>query len=258
MQITDTLFSAVDSIHIFDNAEKRIQKEIKADTEAIALINKNQDTNLLVLGSGSLPPYRDSCFIIGPYNKLIKRTGLDTIYKRIKNTGLQQLNIEGAASLGGNIILASRGNKTYQKNHLILLPYAFWQNQSTANIRLIKTGINTDTSSFAGISGLDYSFRSDQLILSVSTENTYNNYDDGAIGKNYLWIINDFLSKRRMSAINPNRVIDLEEIDARFKSHKIESVCILTENKNEKQLVLAADDDKGSSVLFKLILINKK
>jgi hypothetical protein len=57
-----------------------------------------------------------------------------------------------------------------------------------------------------------------------------------------------------MSALNPNHVIDLEAIDDRFKGQKVESVCILSENRSEKELLLAADNDQGGSVLFKLIL----
>ena len=60
-----------------------------------------------------------------------------------------------------------------------------------------------------------------------------------------------------MAAINPDRIIDLDSLDDRFKGHKIESGCIVSENKNEYQLVLVADDDKGTSTLFK-IRLNKK
>jgi hypothetical protein len=57
-----------------------------------------------------------------------------------------------------------------------------------------------------------------------------------------------------MVAVNPDRMIDLEKMDQRFKGHKIESVCIIRENKKEMQLALVADDDKGTSLLFKVDL----
>jgi hypothetical protein len=95
---------------------------------------------------------------------------------------------------------------------------------------------------------------SDELLLTVSTENTSSSTEDGAIGKSYLWIINNISSKKNMAAINPNKIIDLEEMDERFKGHKIESVCILSENKKQMQLALVADDDKGTSILFKVTL----
>ena len=96
--------------------------------------------------------------------------------------------------------------------------------------------------------------KSDMLVLTVSTEDTRNSLDDGAIGKSYLWIINSISSKKRWKAINPDRIIDLDETDPRFKGHKIESVCILKDTRKELHLLLAADNDNGSSSLFKLVV----
>ena len=118
----------------------------------------------------------------------------------------------------------------------------------------MKLGASTDTGSFSGVSGLDYSDRSDRLFLTVSTENTYSSFADGTIGKSYLWIIDNISSKRRLAAINPNRIIDLESIDKRFEGHKIESVCIFAETKRLYRLALVADDDTGTSILFTLTL----
>lgn len=122
----------------------------------------------------------------------------------------------------------------------------------------MKTGINNDTSIFNGISGLDYSYKSDQLFMTVSTENTYSNYTDDEIGKSYLWIINDFSSKEKSDSMNPDKIITLEETDKRFSGQKIESVCIISENNSEKVLILTADDDQGSTVLFRLVLSGMK
>ena len=121
----------------------------------------------------------------------------------------------------------------------------------------MKLGASEDTASFSGVSGLDYSFKSDRLFITVSTENTYSSHADGEIGKSYLWIIDYFASKRRLSAINPSRVIDLEELDSRFKGHKIESVCITGETESHYQLAMVADDDKGTSILFQLSISKK-
>ncbi len=118
----------------------------------------------------------------------------------------------------------------------------------------IRIGANADTSTFNGVSGLAYAAKGDRLLLSVSTEDTRSAYEDGAIGKSYLWIVDNISSKRGWKAINPNVVIDLEDIDQRFKGYKIESVCVTKEDKNFIHLVLAADDDKGSSTLFRVII----
>jgi hypothetical protein len=209
---------------------------------------------LLFIGSGSLAPYRNSCRVIDLLTKEKKQYSLNTFYNLLRTAGIHDLNIEGATTLPGAIVLASRGNKSFAKNYLIVTSNKFWENQETAGIHLIKAGANTDTSFFNGISGMDYSYQSDQLLLTVSTEDTHNSYDDGAIGKSYLWIINGISSKIAFEGINPDRIIDLEEIDLRFKGHKIESVCIVAESKKEKELVLVSDDDKGGSVLFRMVL----
>jgi hypothetical protein len=251
---TDSQFNEIDRIKLFTSGQQRIPKEIKADLESIVLTGLNKRKMFLLMGSGSLTPYRDLCWIVDPRNKEKKEYRLDTFYNRLRNEGLRDLNIEGAAATPAGIVLANRGNKSFPKNYLVFVSNRFWEKQEIATIRIVKTGTNADTSAFAGISGLDYSYTSDQLFLTVSTENTYSSYADGVIGKSYVWIINDISSKRRLDAMNPDRIIDLEEIDSRFKGHKIESVCIVADTKNEKELVLVADDDKGGTVLFRLKL----
>jgi hypothetical protein len=254
MLITDTLFNVLDSVVIFEPVEKRIAKDKKPDIEAMTLINKDKTPLLLMLGSGSLSPNRDTCIIIDPKTKEKKHYSLAIFYDRLKAAGIRDLNIEGVTSLPGGIAMVSRGNKSFPRNNLILTSDKFWENQETAIFKLIRTGANSDTSSFSGISGMDYSYRTDQLLLTVSTEDTNNSYDDGAIGKSYLWIINNISSKKDLEGINPEKIIDLEEIDPRFKGQKIESVCIIAEDKDKRELVLTADDDKGGTVLFRVLL----
>lgn len=250
----DSQFNVVDRTGLFISSQKRIPKDIKADLESIALINLNKVPAFLLPGSGSLAPYRNVCWIFNPADKEKKQYLLDTFYNRLKNEGIRDLNIEGAVTLPTGIMLASRGNKSFPKNYLILTANRFWEKQELAGIKIIKAGTNNDTSFFTGISGLDYSYITDQLILTASTENTRSSYEDGSIGKSYLWIINDISSKRKLDAINPDKIIDLEKTDPRLKGHKIESVCIVADNKKEKELVLVSDDDKGGTVLFKMIL----
>jgi hypothetical protein len=250
----DKKYDITDSIKLFETTGTRISKETKPDIESIALVKQNGSPALLLTGSGSLAPYRNACWIVNPVTKEARQYQLDTFFQRLKNAGITDLNIEGATTTPVGIVLASRGNKSFRKNFLIITSPRFWEKQSVADIKIIKAGANTDTSFFHGISGMDYSAKTDQLLLTVSSENTYNSYDDGAIGKSYLWVINDISSKRKLAAINPDRIVDLEAIDSRFKGQKIESVCIVGEEKKQKQLVLAADDDKGHTVLFSMTL----
>jgi len=250
-----SLLNVIDSIRIVESSEKRITKERKPDTEALAIIKNNNTATMLALGSGSLSPSRDSCYVLNLPGNEIKKYGLDSFYTRLKYSGMSMLNIEGAASIPKGLLLANRGNKSFPQNHLIATSDIFWKNQSTADITLIETANNSDTSTFSGISGLDYSFISDQLFMTLSTENTFSVHEDGEIGQSYLWIINDLSSKMNLHRLYPDKIINLTNIDQRFNEQKIESVCILSEDNTEKVLILTADDDKGGTVLFRLVLL---
>ena len=255
--IVDTTLNGIDSINLIKSQHKRIPKERKQDLESATVVRVNKSSAVLLLGSGSLDPHRSNAWLIHPDTKQKTRISLKTFYKRIKEQGIDELNIEGATAIPSGIVLVNRGNKTFAKNHLIITSKEFWNYQDSADIKIIKVGTNTDTAFFNGVSGLDYSRKTDRLLLTVSTENTYSSQADGAIGKSYLWIINDISSKKRLTAINPNKVIDLAALDKRFVGHKIESVCIIAENREETELVLAADNDKGTTVLFKIKIKNR-
>ena len=244
-------FTIKDSILILENAGRRMSKASKPDLEAMAVLSYKKMSMLLMVGSGSGDSLRSVAWLYGPDGR--QKVDLTAFYHRLKGAGINPLNIEGLATYPGGVILTSRGNKSFRKNFLVFTTKDFFSNQDSAGIKITAVGVNTDTSIFNGISGADYAANSDKLLLTVSTENTSDSYNDGSIGKSYLWIIND-VSRRKFTHINPDRIIDLEDIDARFKGHKIESVCLINETRKVLELVLAADDDKGETLLFKLLV----
>ena len=251
--ILDSNLNAIDSITLYTYTGPRIPKDIKADLESAGIINYNKKSMLLLLGSGS-SPLRNTGWLIEPLTRQKDSIRLDTFYSLLQSKGLDVINMEGFCSLPGKLILANRGNKAWPHNFLVVTNDHFWENESHAPAHIIRLGAHSDSSSFQGVSGLAYAARSDRLILSVSTEDTRSSVEDGAIGKSYLWIIDNISSKLRGEGINPNKIIDLEEIDSRFKGQKIESVCVTKESKDFINLVLAADNDNGSSVFFKVII----
>lgn len=252
--VLDSNLVSSDSIPLYQYPEKRIPKDIKADLESITLTTDNK---LLVLGSGSKAPYRNTAWLIDPITKQKDSIQLDTFYSRLTINGIKELNIEGSCAIPGYQLLSNRGSKGYPKNQLIFTRPDFWNRQSSAPVSTLLIGAQPDSSSFTGVSGIAYAKRSDRLILTLSTENTRNNYDDGEIGKSYLWIVHNISNKKRWSAINPDQVIDLQEMDNRFKGQKIESVCVIKETNNFLHLLLAADNDNGTSTLFKVIIDKK-
>lgn len=249
--ILDNNLNTIDSVSIFPFSGQRIPKSIKADLESISITKTNE---ILLLGSGALSPYRNSAWLINPEPKEKKHYHLDTFYQRLKLNGLKELNIEGSCVIQGSFLLSNRGNKNNPHNHLVITNENFFLDQSGSVINVMSIGVNDDSTIFSGVSGLAYSKISDRLIITISTEDTNNVMDDGAIGKSYLWIVNNISSKLKWKAINPNKVIDLEKLDPRFKGHKIESACIEMETDDLLRLVLVSDNDMGSSNLFRVIL----
>ena len=254
--VADTALNKLDTITL-QPGSGRISKSIKQDLEGLSVLRTKGFSSLLLVGSGSVFPYRSKGWILDLRNKTRLMIDLEPFYKRMQLNGVKEINVEGLTWIPGGMVLANRGNKSNPKNYLVFTTSDFWTNPERPDIRVMKLGANTDTSSFSGVSGLEYSYKSDCLILTVSTENTYSTQSDGSIGKSYLWIIENISAKKRLAAINPNRIIDLETVDQRFRGHKIESVCIISETKSTYNLVLVADDDKGTSVLFKLALQKK-
>lgn len=256
--VLDKQLNIIDTISLQEYQEERIPKPVKHDIEAAAVLQINKEPFILLLGSGSLSPYRNTATLLNVQHKTKTIYDVQLFFDRLIQNGIQQLNIEGAATISGGLILANRGNKSYRKNQLIFTSFNFWNEQPDAPIHIMSVGVNTNSAIFNGVSGLEYSPLTDKLILTVSTEDTQDTQGDGAIGKSYIWIINDISAKKRHGAINPDVIIDLEDTDKRFANQKIESVCIIEENRKEITLALVADNDDGKSVVFTLTMPNKR
>ena len=252
MIILDTNLNIIDSVSIVLHPANRIPKDSKPDLEAAAFYGIDSDPTIFLFGSGSLDPFRNSGWKYSLHTKTRDNIYLQPLYNRIKQTGIQQLNIEGAAFVNDKLVLVNRGNKSYPFNHLIITNESSLLNDTNFQISIIPLPAQKDTTSFKGISGLCYAKESDKLIMTVSIEDTKSTYEDGAIGKSYLWIINDISTKLNNKAIKRDRVIDLEYIDSGFKGQKIESAVVIKETDRSIYLVLVADNDDGSSTIFKM------
>lgn len=246
--VLDTGLNIIDSIPLLSHPVKRIPKDIKPDLEASAL---NAD-NLFLFGSGSLSPFRNFAWRLNLKTKDNDSINLEPLFLKIKDLGIEQINVEGACFVSGKLILVNRGNKGYPHNHFIITDEKSWINDSSFQISIIPFELQKDTASFKGISGLCYAKENDQLIMTVSTEDTRNSYDDGVIGKSFLWISNNISNKLDSKTLSPDKIIDLEEIDPRFNKQKIESATVIGETKELINLVLVVDNDDGSSTIFKL------
>ena len=239
-------------INLFPSDTERVPKKIKLDLEATTLVNIDKKAHLLIMGSGSAEP-RNKGFLLNLKNNSTTKLDLTVFYRRLQEAGLKDLNIEGAATLMDYIILGNRGSKKNPENLLIITSTDFFNNQEKAPIQLLKLEFPVKEQ-YAGVSGLAYSDDHETLLLTISTEDTPNAIDDGPIGKSYLGIIDNFFRKigREKIKVKINNLIDLGEADKQFTGYKIESVCIQSTKDHSMKLQMVADNDDGSSYLFKV------
>jgi hypothetical protein len=246
-------WKVVDRIRVFETSEKRIPKNKKADLEAATLIQDNNLPHLLLMGSGSQPPYRSNGYVVNFADGSIEEHKLDTFYSRIEAEGIKELNIEATTVIQEHIIFGNRANNSSKTNHFIITGQHFWQNQQDAAIQVLPVKFPvSDDKQVLGISGLAYSPKNDWLIFTASSEGTDNAYDDGEIGDSYIGVIENASRKIGRKDMKVNEMINLSTVNKKFKECKIESLCIQSEKNGSLKLHLTADNDTGTTTLFKV------
>jgi hypothetical protein len=235
-----------DSLRLFNGAQRRIAKDIKADMEASFLSQMGRETFLFLLSS----------FSDKPRNKVLRvslkdgkpQKGFETFLRTLETSS--ETNIEGAVGVNNWVVLSNRANQTQTQNTLLLFKkdergFAAKQEHTiTLQLPARKEVI--------GISGLEYISSKDILLFTASTELTDNAIDDGEIGKSYLGFITQFSTKLQQKALAADGLLDLTPVLKRETLQKIESVTVEKVKRRKAILHLAADNDDGSSYLFKL------
>jgi hypothetical protein len=254
IMVLDKKWRKETSIPLFDSAELRIPKKIKADLEASTIIELNKIPRLLVLGSGSTLN-RNRAILVNLDDHYKEEMDITGFYNRIKDN-LDHVNIESAAVILGKLLLGNRGNLGSPENNIIVTDMDFWKHPEQAewNKVIFKMPEEFPRDKMLGLSGMTYSHKNDWLICTMSTESTTNAYDDGAIGDSYLAIVENASRKIFRKKMNVNEVINLSEVDEAFKGYKIESATILSEKDGRLKMHLVADNDTGKTYLFRIRL----
>lgn len=241
--VLDTSLNITDSIALFPGSNTRIEKAEKADIESSEWIGNK----LYLFGSGSFSSQRDSCFVFNPENQKTERIELGSFYQKIRESGIPELNLEGAALVNDYLLFANRSNLRHKNNHLILSPVKNLLHTISHTISLKLPGN-------AGISGMVYLQEKNLLILTASEEETISAYGDGVIGESYLGLMPDISAKLAQAEIAPDQWIPLTGIHSDFSGQKIESVCALSPVADKLRLFLVADNDNGSTRIFSVAL----
>lgn len=236
-----------DSIRLFKDNVRRMDKNTKADLEASFLLQKEKETFVFAVAS----------FSEKPRNKVLRlsltngQKGLETFSMALVTGQNQALNIEGATVVGDNIILSNRANRTQKNNQLLVLKMDTEKGFATAITHTIIVQL-PPSKEVIGISGLDYIKDKDLLLLTASTELTNNALEDGEIGTSYFGYITNFSKKLQQKTITIDTFLDLTPVLQQKGAQKIESVTVEKVKRKSATLHLAADNDDGSSHLFKI------
>lgn len=254
----DAAYQMIGSVHLFDYTEKRISKVDKIDLEGSTVIDIEKIHHLLVIGSASRKNRRRILLIplsaeeASPVNHKIYKT--KTFVERLKSFGIRETNLEGVTVVEDHLLLANRGNQEHPENHLIITSKNFWEDQEGAFLMVRQLSLpNKTTGQFVGVSELCYIHALDLLLLTLSTENTSNGYDDGAIGDSFIGIVSG-VSTRLLEEgpILLDELINLSDVNSCFKNEKVEGICVESVGSDDLLIHLVSDNDKGESRLFKI------
>lgn len=244
--ITDVDHNLVDSIPLFPSEYYRIDKAEKADLESSFIMNESSKPMLVAYSSFSTTKRNK---IVG-IDLLTKKTSINNA--EISLPLLAEMNIEGAAIIGSNLMLSNRANTTHRDNHFIVADTAgFFQGNKKNGLKIIKIAL-PPSSSVVGISGLAYNKEKDLLLFTASTEDTPNAYTDGAIGESYIGFIDRFSTKLSQQGIKADRFFKLSKYIRNKEPQKIESVAIQQLKGKHMIVHLAADNDNGQSTIIKM------
>lgn len=255
MVVLDSSYGIMDTVELFPGSTLRIPKKEKSDLEASAIVHYQNKPHLLVAGSASKT--EREVFFLFPLDDL---KNYDTIPAHkfcdsLREKGLQIINIEGLATVNRMLVFANRANIGNPHNHLIAVEENVIHQQETNLPRIIQLNLEHEDDTIRGVSGLAYIPSIDLMLFTASVELTENAIDDGSIGDSFLGYITNFSAKMKSNSIKPDQLMNLSTIHKDFRGEKIESVCVESAEK-EIILHLVADNDDGTSTLFKVSLAN--
>jgi hypothetical protein len=249
--ILDTGYNLIDSVALFESEVKRIAKAVKADLEASAIVTVNGTPHLVLIGSASLLTREKMLLLPVHDTAAMQLLSTSNYFNRLSKAGLEDVNIEGAASTGKFMILGNRGNLKHPYNHLVFTQPDFWLHQETAAVNTAIL-VLPPHKPFAGISGMAYIEEEDLLLFTASTELTGSSFDDGEIGDSYIGWIKNISDKTGTKKVVADGFINLSDHHTSFSGEKIESVCVSHSEMNRHTIHLVSDNDNGVSKLFKV------
>jgi hypothetical protein len=105
-----------------------------------------------------------------------------------------------------------------------------------------------------GLSELCYIQENDTLLISFTSEDTSNSYDDGKIGDSYIALVPNASAELLKDEIKLAKLHTLSTVDKPFVNQKIEGMCYQFVG-DGLTLHFVSDNDDGESRLFQVRVI---
>lgn len=238
---------------VFDDTTQRIPYAVKPDLEAATILMEGNNTTLWLFPSFSAPNRNKSVRLD------IGRSGATPELLTLAPfaTGLSNTNIEGAEIINNQLLLANRAN-SLSPGHFLLGFDLSKQIIPAAPERTYKVQLPA-TKEVVGISGMFYLENWDWLLLTVSTEVAATATRDGNIGPSYLAIVKNAAQQLAAgTGLVADTLLPLDPVLNADAPMKIESVTAIKVRNRKAELVLAADNDNGTTHLFKISLKRRR
>lgn len=233
-----------------DSSLYREPKPVKHDFESATAINRDGQSYLLAIGSGSKANLRDSAMLLNlSDNADCSIFSLKKLYDHIRSEtsiSVEQWNIEGATVAGEKLVLANRGTNSLISLELDkFLNWLQTPNDSFPSIAVHHLKLPAIKNREARLSGL-CTKSNNEILFCASVEDTPNWVSDGPILGSFIGLYS--LTKKSVVSAHLFR-----DSSGKALPEKIESLDILSVGSNGVIEVIAiADNDNGSSKIFRL------
>lgn len=235
----------------FSAEQYRLPKPVKHDLECANLISYNNKQYLLAFGSGTLEPYRDSVLLLNINDTADQQfISVQPLYKelqRVTGTDSSQWNIEGSTLVGDSLIISNRGSNLLISLHAdSLMHYLLFAGAPIPAIDFHKANLPQIEGKEARLSGL-CTLNDDHLLFSASVEDTPDWYTDGPILGSFIGVYS--LKEKKVIASHL-----LKNKQGAIAKEKLESIDIVSKQGGTITCIAVADNDNGTSGLFRLKL----
>jgi hypothetical protein len=243
-----------ETINLFASDTFRMTKDAMCDFEATTIVEINNIPFIFMIGSGVTEENGSKAVLMNLHTRAIEEFDLSVYYNRLKQSGIEELDIKAITVLNDKLVLCNRANRTHSDNRIIITSLDFWKNQQLADILTVKLELEEKAGKSMVLSGMTYSYKNDWLITTVLSGENNKSFDENTAVESYVGVVENASRKIGRKRFKMNEYFNLSEVDKKFKGQRVQSVCIQADKDQKLKLHLLSGDNKDEKSLFKLRL----